>query len=747
MAKLGKQKLTGTGGMNMDTDENSLPPNQCTIIKNHINAVNDLESGSSGGQSTNALTPYPSLSTNFDDAYFPRLRSYSIDLSAITYPSVGGTTFVSIVRDTTEIDVGTVMTNSAGLSAVMVGLGFTDLGGSIFSITNTPYIYQKVIYQENRTFKVVGADTFVPYKNLVGVLNAGVVTGSVSLTNGTITGNDGQYLTVNGASGDFVYNDVLTNFPSTGTADVDVSNYYRGILFTQTAVGALNGTNTCIGAKYDLKLNQMVWFNYNSNNRHNIQLYNATTDTYTTVIETPLFNFSINYRISSINFVVVIVQDAGVSTPSDTTVLWVDRNNENRKLNIDRAIANEYWNASNYLNYTTDDEFMCAAKAVPKINMEAVINVDSSNNIIDGNSYQFAYSYLYNDGEKSKWYTTPFLTIAMLDIPQPENQFIDLTNIGAGSLIVSKINLAYRIGNTGDWRQFTTIDRSDWLSNTNISTYLDSYSPLTFKTTFKDSTAWSILDQAELSRGQDLIPQKSGAQELLSNNTILYVDNLEDYNNLSQVDIAKLSVSVAYGAGFNPASFTQGEKEALKGGGTYQFGLIMKDEFGRSSYVQTSDALSLYINTIMENGGLLFQDITFNFGNLVFPDWVKTVTLCRTKNLALNRSLGAGFIQWAVNSVVWYDDAMNGYPNAAAGVTKVKITLDGLDGFNTDNYNQTTTAYQFVTGDRITIVTCDLRAFYVNAAVYGTITKQIRSTDGISLVFDFDDRFISLNTA
>lgn len=664
-----KQKLLPINGMNMDCDESVLPETQATFIKNHINAINNLEDGASGGQSTQCLTPYPSISTNFDEAYLPHLRSYTVDLSGLTFPA----TFVSFVRDTTEVDVGNIVNNIGELSAIMVGSGWTALGSGVYDIINSEFIWQKIIWK--------------------------------------VTAND----------------------------------YYGSAVCVKFDDGIINGNNTCIGSYYDLKLNQMVWFNYNDAQRFNIQIYKADSDTYQTVLETPLLNFSLNYRISSIDLVQAIVQTDNGANPLERLLYWTDKYNAPRKINIDRAILNEYWNHSNYLNYFTDDEWMCRVKYPPHTQILGRINgsLTTSVDYIDSNSYQFRQNFVFDDGEESKWSFISSLVIAKTNngIVLFNNQVIKLTGIDVGSSIVNQINLAYRVGNTGDWKQFLTFQRIDWLSTTNITTYIDTYSPLAVKYNFKNENAWEILDQVKVNRLFDKVPLKSGCQEFLDNNILADADILTDYDNLTVIDISKCTIDLTY-----PNSFVTGTplvNEVLKGGGTYSFGFILYDEANRSTFVQGGANMDLYINTIMENNGYKFQRIIFNFNGLVFPDWVKSVAICRTQNTSLNRTLEKGFIQWSVSSVEYLDN--NNAVAAIAVAIKVRIKVDGLDQFNTTNLENTSTSYQFVDGDRVTIITSN--NIIVPPATYGIISKDLRSIDGVTLIFDMDDRLKQLSTA
>lgn len=682
-----QQFILPVNGMNLDADEGNTPSTQATFLKNVINAVNNLSAGNNGGLSTNALTPYPSISTNFDDADLPRLRSYSIDLSGITYPSV----FVSFVRDTEEeVPAVTAMANSAALSAIMVGLGFTDAGASVFTITNTTEICQKIIWR----------DLNVPF-----------------------------------------------------------NWFFRSVLFTQTAVGALNGTNICIGAKYDLKLNQMVWFNYNTANRHNIQLYNATSDTYTTVLETPLFDFDYNYRISSINIVIADVDSAEGIQTIDRLLYWTDGNVAPRKINIDTAIANDYWNHTNYLNYRTPDEFMLLVKYPPQVRPDGTLYEDTSTSLdnIDSNSYQFRSNFTFDDGEESTWSQISTLVISRTNDGSTffTDQFISVTDIDAGSSIVRKINIAYRIGNFGDWRKFTVIDRDTAFSTTTtVITNVFGISPLTFVFQFSNDNAYKIVDQVTVNNLFDNVPKKSFAQEFLSSNILALGNNLGGYDNLEQADIDNCDVALTFPSVFDPN--VPDDNQVLKGGGTYQFGIIMYDDANRSSSVQTSENLKLYIPTTMGNawtgiGAYSLQNIVFNLNGLVFPDWVKKISICRTQNTVVNRALEKGFLQWEVESVLYTDNAgaLSGGFGLSPSLTsrKVLISLAGVDKFNSDNYNKTSTVYQYADGDKITLITTDTASgnVFINPTTYGVITKDLMSEDGISLSFDMDDRIYELD--
>jgi hypothetical protein len=159
----------------------------------------------------------------------------------------------------------------------------------------------------------------------------------------------------------------------------------------------------------------------------------------------------------------------------------------------------------------------------------------------------------------------------------------------------------------------------------------------------------------------------------------------------------------------------------LKQNGSYQFGFVCYDDALRSTAVQTSPQWLVDIKSIQENNGFFNHDITIDWNSVVLPDWVKYVKVVRTKNKNIDRSLGMGYIQFGINSVEFIepDGTTIGVPGTDP-IAYIRFTLANLADFNTANYNNTTTTYQFVPGDRIQIIANGDGVIY-DTATYGIL--------------------------
>lgn len=102
-----------------------------------------------------------------------------------------------------------------------------------------------------------------------------------------------------------------------------------------------SGTNKVIGSKEDLDSNSCVYFLYNSNGNHSIFRFLSDVNRIDLVMQTSLFNFSLDHRINHINIV------------DEKLLLWTDGYNPPRQINLDKAIEynkrrkfNIYWGDS-----------------------------------------------------------------------------------------------------------------------------------------------------------------------------------------------------------------------------------------------------------------------------------------------------------------------------------------------------------------------------------------------------------------
>lgn len=314
--------------------------------------------------------------------------------------------------------------------------------------------------------------------------------------------------------------------------------------FSLDGYGEYVGTNYCIGSYYHRTLNQMYWFNYNTSGRHHILMRDDRTLAYHKICETPILNFAYTEKIAHVDLIQVNTTEADVAT--ERMMYWTDGINPPRKINIDKCLNNEYWFPLP-LWYKTNDEWMRAVKYPPvnRIIPTAFKDNDISYNYTHSNNFQYRYRFLYDDGEYSV-----YSPISTLIYPQDTTNnitlagnAIKLSNIDAGSNIVQKIELCFRIGNTEDFKTFDVIQRDKILSEANYNYDITNN---TFTYNFYNNYAYSIVPQELSTKLYDVHPIRAKAQEKITNNTLAYGNILEGYNNLSESEINKTSINIKY---------------------------------------------------------------------------------------------------------------------------------------------------------------------------------------------------------
>lgn len=631
------------------------------------------------------------------------------------------------------------------------------------------------------------------------------------------------------------------------------------------------GQNICIGSYYDRRLNQFFYFIWNSNNLHSLYVTDfnvlnaAGAGINTLILQTSQFNFDLHHLVNNINVVVADVSSGLNVQNLQRLIYFTDGFNPPRKLNVDVAIAGGYGALT---NLRTTDEFINEVKYPP---LDITITTTLTNpdptyplNFVANKQFQFGAQYYYQDGEHT---TRGAISTFAYNIAAAKN-FIELT-VGAGSSLVTYVVLYYRLGNIGDWKQFDRIKRSVIVANV---VYPYDAGTNTFKYKFFNNQQYNVVDQEDIERLFDLVPQKAFSQEYVENNLLLYGYMLEGYDNLDAEQLALPEIVVAYGT-FAPLTLTLNMSIAhtdnpgdipemevhkidyntgvdtvvdtqfivanpevysvvitnidygdiiyleahgnvlstinntstltgtytnisqpiacgtgnfsvlknggnqnisgagvsvvfntvvsdtcstwdsaatmtrhtnpntnaigiaqLKQGGRYKVGLICYDAALRSTFVQELDDGDINIESIQENGAFQTFTITVNWNNIIFPDWVYYVKLCRTKNLNVDRTLGEGYLQFGITfshsadpetGFVDNDGVISG--TASASTKKIAFKLTELIIYNTDNFENTTTTYTYTEGDRVQFVR-NGNGTYFDFATYGLIDVALSNS-------------------
>lgn len=197
-------------------------------------------------------------------------------------------------------------------------------------------------------------------------------------------------------------------------------------------------------------------------------------------------------------------------------------------------------------------------------------------------------------------------------------------------------------------------------------------------------------------------------------------------------------------------NYSEGASQ-LKQNGSYQFGFVCYDDALRSTFVQTSPQWLVDIKSIQESDGFKTIGISIDWNSMVLPDWVKYVKIVRTKNKNIDRSLGMGYIQFGITDVLFLEaDGTSHASPVGFPIVNVQFTLKNMADFNTANFNNTTTTYQFVQGDRIQIIANGDGTIY-DSATYGildfplsTPDTQLPITNGTQLQFPYNSDLSTL---
>jgi hypothetical protein len=273
--------------------------------------------------------------------------------------------------------------------------------------------------------------------------------------------------------------------------------------------GLAAGTNTVIGAcpiyQTGTFANGIIFFVHNSTALHSIWYFNILTEAYTLVIQNSILNFQLTRKI--INAFVL-----------DGKLYWTDgyftnyaqvgsnanifNYNPPRMLNLARAIAGY----SSVTMQTFD-----VIKWPPRFAPTAVYtdNPSSSFNLY-GSLFQFRYKYIYENNEESCW--SP-----ISDLPLPENGYwmsgentrdiqdneIDVT-YNTGSEMVLKIIHSFRLGNSGEFTDWLTIDKAEQGLANNVNDTVSF-----FNNSFGLSSPFNAPNF-------HTVPQVAGCQELLT---------------------------------------------------------------------------------------------------------------------------------------------------------------------------------------------------------------------------------------
>lgn len=269
-----------------------------------------------------------------------------------------------------------------------------------------------------------------------------------------------------------------------------------------------------------------VYINPSTTLHHSIMLYDVALNRVKRLIATPLLNFQPDNYVQA---------DVIFNEDDETFVYFTDGFNSPKKINVDRLIsqASSIWSDPLDLNYYTDAsrlEFLEVCKTPPQEPITFYYDTDttiSKNNIVD-KVFQFAYQYVYKDGEVSA--ISPYSKIAFSPTAfgsgiinaaaEKENNRINII-FDAGNQEVEKVKLLARVGISG---AFSVIGE---VNNPTSATG-------TFE--FANDGLFPLVATTEVDKNFDNVPLKAGSQ-VIAGNRLVYGDYTEGYDNLINFNV------------------------------------------------------------------------------------------------------------------------------------------------------------------------------------------------------------------
>lgn len=285
------------------------------------------------------------------------------------------------------------------------------------------------------------------------------------------------------------------------------------------------GTNRTVGNVTNTQKDEVFYFVYNSNGDHTIYRYSVKLNKAHKVYQDSVLNFTEKTFVKA---------DVIVNQKDETLLYFTDGKTAPKKINATKAESGgypaEYSEGTDPSTTLTDDErllFITTAKQPPQEapDWEYFTDADVSFNNLYEQMFQFAYQYVYADGEVSA--ISPYSSVTY-----SSNQLIDgitseenkkknnalkvtvKTNIGD----VSKIRVLARSGKEG---AFFIVDEIDNDRSSVVSKYVN----------FFNDASYSVITNDERNKLFDNVPLSAETQAI-SGNRLMYGNYVEGYPNV-----------------------------------------------------------------------------------------------------------------------------------------------------------------------------------------------------------------------
>jgi hypothetical protein len=306
--------------------------------------------------------------------------------------------------------------------------------------------------------------------------------------------------------------------------NADVLKNSRGnsqIPFASGSELPISGTHLVVGSGLNVEKSEILFAVYNSAGSHSIYHYSTQSNQLKLVYRDSVLGFTAS---SFVKFDFIVKENG------DTLAYFTDGVTDPKKINVTKALLGTGYpyKLSGGYNYTDDEKLVCITTAKqPPLDSPTLsfTNVANQDNFVYDEYFQFAYQYVYEDGEVSA--LSPYSEIGvnvyqLLDgyITESAKDLFNAINVTVkhSRADVSKIRL---LAKSADTLGFFVADE---IANNRAST--------TSVITFTNSKLRSYISSIEQNKMYDNVPQKANAQAI-SGNRLMFGGYTEFYNGVS----------------------------------------------------------------------------------------------------------------------------------------------------------------------------------------------------------------------
>lgn len=284
-----------------------------------------------------------------------------------------------------------------------------------------------------------------------------------------------------------------------------------------------SGDNRVIGAVPCEAGKCIYFFLYNSNLNHGIYRYDSVNDNYVKLYEDSVLNFERDGFVKG---------DVVINQFQEHLLYFTDNRNEPRKVNATRLLYGGY---NSLMTSGTDEQknkYLTVCKQPPQ---EVITWAFQTNNSVKANNlkencFQFAYQYVYDDGEVSAMSAYSSLAVsntnlaynsAAIDYLESYNNELLLTVTNSDGP-VTKIRVFARRNNDGAFQKIKELDNDPTQEQQSF--------------VFRNDKVYSYVSAEESNKLYDAVPRAALAQAV-SNGRLIYGNYIEGFDNLVKTDV------------------------------------------------------------------------------------------------------------------------------------------------------------------------------------------------------------------